>query len=151
MGVSHQGDEVREGELEGDINDLIPAQGWAEVPVIVGHEVLEQLLLLVPAAHAWGAHMPWGHPGVGLAGPRMVPGPAGMGGGVQGVRGEGMSMCVCACVYQCPSVQAGGGGVSPTSPTPLIPETSPGQDMGTMACQHRDTLVGRCMALYTHR
>lgn len=157
-GVSHQGDKVCEGELEGDINDLIPAQGWAQVPVVVGHEVLEQLLLLVPAAHAWGAHMPWGHPGAGTAGPPMLPGPAGMGGGARGVRGEGVSMrvllwvCASSCACLCVSVSqcASRGGVCPIAPTLLTPGTSPGQDVGTMACQHGDTLVGRCVVLHTH-
>lgn len=51
-GVSHQRDEVGEGELEGDINDLIPP-GRAQVSIVVGHEILEQLLLLVPATHTW--------------------------------------------------------------------------------------------------
>lgn len=51
-GVSHQGDKVGEGELEGDVDDLIPP-GRAQLWIVVGHEVLEQLFLLVPAAHTW--------------------------------------------------------------------------------------------------
>ena len=57
---SHQGDEVGEGEFEGDVNDLVPTQRWAQVTVIVGHQVLEQLLLLVPAAYAWWGGTPGG-------------------------------------------------------------------------------------------
>ena len=100
-GVSHQGDEVGEGELEGDIDDLVPAQGRAQVPVVVGHEVLEQLLLLVPAAHAWGRYVPWGHPRVGMAGPPMPPGPAGMAGEGHGVcAGRGCPrVCYCGCAH----------------------------------------------------
>lgn len=99
-GVSHQGDEVGEGELEGDIDDLVPTQGRAQVPVVVGHEVLEQLLLLVPAAHTWGGHVPWGHPRVGTVGTPMPPGPASVGlGGMGCAWGGDTHACVTVGVH----------------------------------------------------
>lgn len=46
---AYQGDEVGERELEADVDDVLLPPGRAQVPVVVGHQVIEQLFLLVSA------------------------------------------------------------------------------------------------------
>lgn len=75
-------------------------------------------------------------------------------GGQKGVCGEGTatSVLLWLCMpddVSVSSVQAEGVH-PPYIHHPAHPRDSSSQDMGTVSCQHGDSLVGRCMVLYTH-